>query len=146
LTPDEEAVRAANQHFYRAFESLDLDSMDTAWWHDGLVTCVHPGWPLASGWAAVRRGWESIFENTHQIRFEVADVQIELRGDFAWVVCIENLLSRSRYGESRGAVVATNVFRRERGAWRMVHHHASPFVQGEAEVEDDDDTPTGVVN
>jgi ketosteroid isomerase-like protein len=120
-----ESVRAANQAFYRAFETLELARMEDAWAHDGQVTCVHPGWPLADGWAAVRRSWATIFENTGTIRFDVRDEQIDVRGDLAWVVCLERISS----GNAEGAVLATNVFRRGAdGAWRMVHHHGSPFV------------------
>ncbi len=123
---DEKAVREANLAFYRAFEALELDQMDDAWAHDGQVTCAHPGWTLADGWEAVRRSWETIFENTGTIEFEVSEERIDVRGDLAWVVCVE----RIHAGESEGAVLATNVFRRDPadGRWRMVHHHGSPFV------------------
>src|SRR4051812_3013597 len=117
-----EAVRAANQAFYRAFESLALEWMDAVWSHAGQVTCVHPGWALADGWPAVRDSWATIFGNTADIRFTVEDEHIDVRGDLAWVVCLE----RIRTGGASGAILATNVFRREGGAWRLVHHHGSP--------------------
>jgi len=128
--PDEpiEEVRRANQAFYRAFESLSLDRMDETWWHDGLVVCVHPGWPLAVGWLAVRETWRTIFRNTSDISFEVTDERIDVRGELAWVVCVEHLSSRSVQGEGKGVVLATNLFRREEGAWRLVHHHTSPYL------------------
>jgi ketosteroid isomerase-like protein len=126
--PDEQAVRQANQEFYRAFESLELGRMESAWAHEGQVTCIHPGWPLAAGWSAVRDSWRTIFGNTERIRFEVTDEQVEVGDELAWVVCTEWLASRSAAGANRGAVLATNVFRRVDGAWRMVHHHASPFL------------------
>jgi ketosteroid isomerase-like protein len=151
VSADEEAVRNANEAFYRAFESLDLQRMEDAWCHEGRVSCVHPGWPLASDWAEVRRSWETIFANTERIRFEIGDARIEVRGELAWVVCVEWLSSQSAAGSARGAVLATNVFRRERGAWRLAHHHASPFVPRTGEeservpVEPDDEPtrPTG---
>ncbi|MSP63790.1 MAG: DUF4440 domain-containing protein [Myxococcales bacterium] len=123
-----EEVRRANQAFYRAFESLAIERMDHVWAHDGQVTCVHPGWPLAVGWAEVRATWVTILHNTAEIHFEVADEQIEVRGDLAWVVCVEKLSSRAGGGGGSGEVLATNVFRREDGRWRLVHHHGSPHV------------------
>jgi ketosteroid isomerase-like protein len=128
VVSDEEAVRAANQGFYRAFESLELVRMDAVWAHDGLVACVHPGWPLSSGWEAVRRSWRTIFENTEAIRFEVTDEEIEVSGDLAWVLCVEWLASEVEGARGEAAVLATNVFRRVAGAWKLVHHHASPRV------------------
>jgi ketosteroid isomerase-like protein len=122
---DEDEVRAANQQFYRAFESLELPDMEAAWAHEGPVTCVHPGWPLAEGWPAVRESWATIFGNTREIRFDITGERIEVRGELAWVVCVERISS----GDDRGAILATNVLRRgPDGRWRMVHHHGSPYV------------------
>lgn len=128
VSADEEEVRAANQSFYRAFESLDLARMDAAWSHEGMVTCIHPGWPLASGWSAVRHTWRLIFDNTADIRFRVDDERVDVHGDLAWVVCTERLVSRAAAGHDEGAVLCTNVFRREAGSWKVAHHHASPFL------------------
>jgi ketosteroid isomerase-like protein len=124
LPPAVESVRAANQAFYRAFESLALARMDEVWSHEGQVTCVHPGWEVADGWPAVRRSFETIFRNTTQISLSVDEERIDVRGERAWVVCIE----RVRSDDSTGAIVATNVFRRDGGRWRMVHHHGSPVL------------------
>ena len=40
----------------------------------------------------------------------------------AFVTCVEVVES----GEVTGRVLATNVFERQGGAWKLVHHHASP--------------------
>ncbi|HZS39093.1 MAG TPA: nuclear transport factor 2 family protein [Polyangia bacterium] len=121
---DDEEVRRANHEFYRAFEALAEDRMDAAWAHDGAVTCAHPGWPLAVGWSEVRESWRTIFANTADIRFTIEDERIDVRGELAWIVCTERIAS----GGAEGAVLATNVFRREAGAWKLVHHHGSPFA------------------
>lgn len=117
-------VRAANQEFYRAFEALAIDRMEAVWAHEGQVTCAHPGWPLADGWAQVRESWRTIFANTAEMKFRVEDERIDARGELAWIVCVERITS----GGAEGAVLATNVFRREEGAWKMVHHHGSPLA------------------
>ena len=39
-------------------------------------------------------------------------------GDTAFVVCYEVL--------SSGTLVATNIFQRENGQWKVVHHQAGP--------------------
>lgn len=128
MSADDTEVRSANQAFYRAFESLDLRRMEAAWSQDGAITCVHPGWPLASGWAEVRETWRAIFSNTVDIRFDIDEAVVDVRGDLAWVVCTERLRSRSAGGSDDAAVLATNVFRREQGSWKVAHHHASAFV------------------
>ena len=56
-------------------------------------------------------------------------------GDLGYVTCVENLVSEE--GDSTdylGAVLATNLFERRRGEWRMIHHHASPFSSDEADL------------
>ena len=128
MTDDVGAVRAANDRFYRAFESLTLAEMEAVWAHGEHVACVHPGWPRLSGWSAVRDSWEAIFRNTREMRFTITDVQVELRGDLAWVLCTENILSEARGNLSVTAILATNVFERRGGDWRIVHHHASHIL------------------
>ncbi len=128
MSADREAVRAANDRFYRAFESLALDEMEGVWAHDDRVACIHPGWPRLTGWDAVRDSWDAIFRNTAEMRFTITDVQIEMRGDLAWVLCTENILSETRGNLSVTSILATNLFERQGGGWLLVHHHASHVV------------------
>ncbi len=130
-------LRAANRSFYRAFETLNLDVMAGVWAHDGQVMCVHPGWPLASGWREVRSTWEVIFANTESIRFRITDEHVDARGELGWVVCVEQMASQALGEPGGGAVLATNLFRRDGEAWRLVHHHASPLVPGAAALPDE---------
>jgi ketosteroid isomerase-like protein len=125
MSSDPEAVRAANEGFYRAFESLSLGAMDDVWAHDAHVACIHPGWPRLSGWEAVRDSWDAIFRNTLEMRFTITDVQLEVGGDLAWVLCTENILSQAGESLSVTAILATNVFERRGAGWLLVHHHAS---------------------
>lgn len=118
-------VEEANARFYRAFEALDLGAMEEVWAHGEHVKCVHPGWPLLTGWEAVRSSWEAIFESTEEMRFTLGDVRVEVAGEFAWVTCTENILSEVHGRVSVTAVLATNLFERAPDGWRMVHHHAS---------------------
>ena len=125
---DRAAVRAANEHFYQAFESLDIAEMDRIWVHGDHVACVHPGWSRLHGWDEVRRSWAAIFEGTSEMRFTITDVRADLRGDLGWVHCTENILSETRGSLAITAILATNVFERHAGRWLMVHHHASHIL------------------
>jgi ketosteroid isomerase-like protein len=122
---DAPSVEEANARFYRAFETLDLGQMDAVWAHGDHVKCVHPGWPLLTGWDAVRSSWEAIFESTAEMRFTISEIQAETAGDLAWVTCTENILAEVRGRVSVTRVLATNLFERGPDGWRMVHHHAS---------------------
>ena len=118
-------IEAANSRFYRAFEQLLIDEMDAVWAHSEDVKCVHPGWPLLTGWEAVRESWESIFTNTQEMRFTLSNVSAAVGGDLAWVTCTENILSDVGGRVSVTAILATNLFERDGPGWRLVHHHAS---------------------
>jgi len=127
---DTAEVVEANARFYRAFETLDIAEMDRVWAHGEHVKCVHPGWPLLSGWDAVRESWARIFENTEEMRFTLSNVQAMVGGDLAWVTCTENILSETGGRLGVTAILATNLFERDGADWRLVHHHASHILGG----------------
>jgi ketosteroid isomerase-like protein len=137
LTPDDDSaeVEEANARFYRAFENLDLPEMDLIWAHTDYVRCIHPGWGLLSGWEAVRQSWEALFKDSREMRFSLSDVTACVDGNLAWVTCTENILSEARGTVSVTSVLATNVFERQAGDWRLVHHHASHILTRETSTE-----------
>ncbi|HZN49869.1 MAG TPA: nuclear transport factor 2 family protein [Methylomirabilota bacterium] len=121
-------VEQANARFYRAFETLDLARMDQVWAHGEHVQCVHPGWPLLVGWAAVRSSWEAIFENTAEMRFTLSDVRAAAGGDLGWVTCTENIFSEVQGRLAVTSILATNLFEHGPQGWRLIHHHASHIL------------------
>ena len=127
---DDAEVVEANARFYRAFEALDIAEMDRVWAHGEHVKCVHPGWPLLTGWEAVRESWETIFTNTEEMRFTLSNVSAVVGGEQAWVTCTENILSEVAGRVTVTAILATNLFERDGGGWRLVHHHASHILGG----------------
>ena len=138
MTSDETAVAAANLAFYRALEARDLSAMDQVWLHDESVSCVHPGWHRLSGWAEVRRSWENIFANARRWTVACEDVRIHVLDDVSWTTCVELLtLTGSDPDEEPARMQATNIFARQEGVWRLVHHHASAFA---TETPDEDET------
>ncbi len=132
MNPDDERaeVEEANARFYRVFETLDLRQMEEVWAHGEHVRCVHPGWGLLTGWDAVRQSWEAIFKHSEEMRFSITDINAYVEGVFGWVTCTENILSETRGKISVTSVLATNIFERSAGEWRMIHHHASHILTG----------------
>lgn len=130
LGSEEATVARANEEFYDAFEALDMDRMEACWLHDGGVRCIHPGWDAMVGWHQVSRSWVAIFANSAYIQFFLTDVEVHVDADTAWVTCAENILADGAGPEVQDAkVLATNVFRRAGGRWRMVLHHGSPVLR-----------------
>ncbi len=125
LDPDVVQVMEANANFYRAFESLDIGRMEAVWAKGDHIQCVHPGWSVLTGWSAVKASWEMIFSNTKEIRFTLTDVLVRVKSPLAWVVLTENLLSHVEQDVTATSVLATNIYEKTDGIWKMVHHHAS---------------------
>ncbi len=125
-------IAQANAGFYRAFESLRLGEMERIWKHSDEVRCIHPGWGALSGWNLVRTSWERIFQGTPFMKFNISDVQISMRADVAWVVCVESIASGQLQRFSESTILATNIYEKCEGRWLMVHHHGSPVYAGSA--------------
>lgn len=120
---DEDDVRAANEAFYAAFRARDFEAMDALWARRAPTRCVHPGWDVRRGRAPVTQSWRGILANPNAPALEATDVDVALLGEVAIVTCREGVR-----GEPVG-IVATNVFVREDGAWRIAHHHAGPLAE-----------------
>jgi ketosteroid isomerase-like protein len=125
---DTAAIQAANDAFYTAFSSLDIERMSEVWAHEDAVKCVHPGWTLLEGWDAVQRSWQQIFSSTVLMQFTITGTSINIEGDWAWVVCTENLTSIAGTQVSEGRVQATNIYRNRAGRWLLVYHQGSLIV------------------
>ena len=115
---------AANQAFYTAHESRDLEMMTGLWSHGPDVVCVHPGWPILRGWEAVEDSWRRIFHGPSDNQFIITNDQLNLTDGVAWVTLDENLMSAG----GTGTIAATNIFLRINGEWKIVHHHGSPVA------------------
>jgi ketosteroid isomerase-like protein len=129
------AVIAANQGFYRAFESLELDTMEGVWLRDPKIVCIHPGWRKLSGWGPVMQSWERIFQSAFEMKFDAREVEVFEGRDLAVVVTEENLTQRGYDGTARSQVLATNIFERIGQKWLMVLHHGSPVMQPASDEE-----------
>jgi ketosteroid isomerase-like protein len=142
-SPEREAERAvaeANRSFYAAIESGDLDAMRALWVDGDEPTCVHPGTAVVRGAGQVGRSWALVMASTPYIQFFLTDVHVSLlppSREVASVTCTENVLT----GDARtgphafggGKAVATNVFVRTAGGWRLWVHHASPVLSAPPE-------------
>ena len=107
-----------NEAFYRAFDDRDFAAMDALWARDAQIACVHPGWGPLAGRSAVLESWQALFGNPRSPTPQCRDPRAFLYGDVAFVICYEELAGNF--------LLATNVFVREKGEWRIVHHQSGP--------------------
>jgi len=113
----------ANQAFYRAFAARDVAAMSRAWAERHPVACIHPGWDVLDGRDRVIASWRGILESGNAPEVSCERAEAHLLGEVALVTCHEVLPG--------GRLAATNVFAREDGRWRLVHHQATPIAPGQ---------------
>ncbi len=113
---DQDTVITANEVFYDAFAAADVSAMEAIWARQLPITCLHPGWPRLEGREAVLNSWRGILAHPGRPHIECIQPSVAIHGDTAIVICYEMMAS--------ACLLATNVFVREDGAWRLAHHHA----------------------
>jgi ketosteroid isomerase-like protein len=116
---DEDAILAANAAYYDAFRAADFGAMSKIWADDD-VSCVHPGWPVLIGRETILHSYRNILRNALQEPIQHQEDRALVSGSEARVFCTEIVGGM--------ALVATNWFRRVNGAWRLIHHQASPLA------------------
>ncbi len=93
------------------------------WSHSAVVTTMHPVGGREVGWDAVRESFEKFAQLASDGKVELRDQHIQVDTDLAYEVGIERgefkLAGRTVSIDHR----VTNVYRREAGVWKIVHHH-----------------------
>ncbi|KAM0870304.1 hypothetical protein ACQ4PT_040098 [Festuca glaucescens] len=119
------SLLAANAQFYDAFRDGDLAAMHALWAKGDHVYVVHPSAGRIAGYETVMRSWEMVCDADYEfpLRFDLQDVEVHVRGDLGYVTCLE--MVKTRGSGSWGKQIATNVFEKVGGEWRMCIHHAS---------------------
>ena len=113
---DQDLVLKANQAFYDAFAQGDFKAMMAIWAQEAPIACLHPGWPPLQDRIKIMESWQGILANPPKPPIAVLQPQVQFHGDMAVVICWEAI--------GKIHLVATNIFLREDGAWRMVMHQS----------------------
>ncbi|RDZ54671.1 DUF4440 domain-containing protein [Haloferax sp. Atlit-4N] len=123
----EAGVRAASDQFYGALEAMangNADSMADIWSHEDDVTTMHPIGGREEGWEAVSGSFAGVASASADGTVIRADQVIRVVGDAAYELCTESV-SWTFAGEPMSLEGrTTNVYRQEKGEWKIVHHHA----------------------
>lgn len=64
---------------------------------------------------------------------DVREMAVNVHRNVAWVVVRQEVDAMRGESTIGGVRIATNVFQKRRGRWRLVHHHASPVVTEESD-------------
>ncbi|GFR49368.1 hypothetical protein Agub_g11394 [Astrephomene gubernaculifera] len=117
------AVEDANRRFYDAFMSGRVEEMAKVLGEGEQVQVVHPGSSCIAGREQVLASWGAVLRHVRPGAFKLVleDVRVHARGDMGFVTCVEVVDA----DDSRGRILATNVFEKQGGVWRIVQHHGS---------------------
>jgi ketosteroid isomerase-like protein len=122
----EDEVRAASAQFYAALSSMmagEAAPLAEVWSHGANVSTMHPIGGREAGWDEVRGSFEQVAQLASGGHAELRDQSIQVAGDMAYEVGIEQ--GQATLAGEQIAIEhrVTNVYRREAGGWKIVHHH-----------------------
>jgi ketosteroid isomerase-like protein len=122
----EDEVRKASERFYAALEQMlngDPGPLSDVWSHSAVVTTMHPIGGREVGWDKIRETWEQVGKLFSNGQVKLNGQLIQVSGDMAYEVGIEQ--GQAKLGGEEVSIEhrVTNVYRREAGTWKIVHHH-----------------------
>ncbi len=125
--PTVQSLLAANERFYRVFETLDFPAMEALWEKSDRIFCVHPGWAVLRGEHPVLDSLRRIIENTASMHFDLLQVEARLEGNLGIVTLYEHISSQVGHERHTSGVVSTNIFAFDTATsdWKLFHHQAS---------------------
>ncbi len=124
--PTENEIRKTSEQFYAALNRMmngDAGPLTDIWSHSAAVTTLQPSGGRQVGWDEVRASWEKVAQMVSVGRVKLRDQLIQVAGEVAYELGTEQfsmtMAGHSVLGEHR----VTNIYRREVGGWKVVHHH-----------------------
>ena len=94
------------------------------WSHGSDVTTLHPLGSRETGWEEVRASWEQVAQAFSDGQVSIEDmVVIPLAEDVAYTLGTEHGQAKLRDEPVNIDRWVTNIYRREEGEWKVVHHH-----------------------
>src|SRR5262249_15807727 len=132
---DEKAVREAAAQFYSALNVMftgAVQPIKQVWSHAGDVTYMGPGGGFRVGWSEVLQDWEKQAAMKLGGKVVAVDMRVMVGRDLAITQNYEKGENKGQDGQTLTVLIrATNVFRKEKGAWKMISHHTDllPHLQ-----------------
>ena len=120
-------VRAASDAFYSALNEMfvgNITSMDNVWSHEDDVTQLGPMGGRLVGWDSVGAEWRR--EASLKLGGTVSAEHVEIVAGPCMGFTVTDEVGQNMTANGKPIEVrfrATNIFRKESGAWKMVHHH-----------------------
>lgn len=123
----EDDVRRASEQFYAALNRMangDARPLSDIWSQDASVTAMHPIGGRQVGWDKVRESFEQVAQIASEGQIKLDDQIIQVTGDLAYELGSERGQAKFAGQQVTLDHRVTNIYRREAGGWKIVHHHA----------------------
>jgi ketosteroid isomerase-like protein len=121
----ENDIRKASDNFYAALNSTlngDCTPMADVWSRNPEVSAMHPVGGTEIGWGEIRASWENLAKICSNGTVELRDQRISVGEDLAYETGREHVDLSTAKDQVHTDFRVTNIYRREGGEWRMVHH------------------------
>lgn len=110
-------VEEANERFYNAFRNGDYAAMSRIWGTGEHVQCIHPMAECIAGREDVLKSWQLILSGG-RLSITLEDVRVYATDTTGYVTAVEVVDAE----DSKGRIVATNVFERQGDEFKIVLH------------------------
>jgi len=123
----ESGVLEASARFYAALNDMlngDAGPLAAVWSHGEYVSTMHPIGGREIGWEKVKASWEGVASVASDGNVELADQVIRVVGNLAYETGTEKgHFKLGGHDVSGFENRVTNIYEREGGSWKVVHHH-----------------------
>ncbi len=123
----EDEIRKASGQFYAGLNRMangEVGALSDIWSHGAGVTTMHPIGGRELGWDAVKGSFDGVAKVSSDGKIGLKEQLIQVAGDMAY----ESGIEHGKFKMAGHQVIlehrVTNIYRREAGAWKIVHHHA----------------------
>ena len=121
-----EEVREASKKFYEGLNRMangETNTFADVWSQNESATAMHPIGGRDVGWKEVENSFNQVAGVASDGKVELKDQLIRDLGDAAFEVGIEKAQFKIAGEEVKGEIRVTNIYQKENGSWKMVHHH-----------------------
>jgi ketosteroid isomerase-like protein len=123
----EDEIRKASGQFYAGLNRMangEAGALSDIWSHGAGVTTMHPIGGRQVGWDEVKGSFDGVAKVSSDGKIGLKDQLIQVAGDMAYELGIEHGQFKMAGHQVSLEHRVTNIYRREAGAWKLVHHHA----------------------
>jgi ketosteroid isomerase-like protein len=102
----------------------DASPLADSWSQGADVTTMHPIGGREVGWGKVQDSFQQVAQVATEGRIRLEDQIIRVTGDLAYELGVERGALKLVGQPANIDIRVTNIYRREEGTWKIVHHHA----------------------